>query len=287
MTNHMELEKMMQERVLSLGEILKHTFRLLNERFGSFFLLVLLVYLPVNFLLQYAMMQVDFSLEDLELLTAEMMDVGIVQIVLSFLELVAILVEAVIVNNQVFGRKRLSFGTIFYCGVQGWLGAVMSMMAIMMGMTLCILSMSMMILMPGMTMIMLPIILLLMVIYSLMQCCTCTVSALRGYWGLRNIRYVWLVLKGYMGKAIGNTAVILVITAGVRMLFNLLLNNTLYYISNEWVALAVNVGFSTLVSVLSVYGYMAGSLLFFNIEERKRREAEIARQAAERQRQQM
>ena len=39
MTNRMELAKTMQERVLTLGEILKHAFGLLNERFSSFFFL--------------------------------------------------------------------------------------------------------------------------------------------------------------------------------------------------------------------------------------------------------
>ena len=89
-----------------------------------------------------------------------------------------------------------------------------------------------------------------------------------------------------MGKAIGNTAVILLITGGASMIFNMLLSNMLEFISNEWIALAVNVGFSTLFSMLTVYGYVAGSLLFLNIEEKKRREAEIARQMAEQQRQQ-
>lgn len=286
MTNRMELAKTMQERVLTLGEILKHAFGLLNERFSSFFLVVLLVYLPVNFVLQFAMMQVDYTVTELELLAAEMMDVGIVQIVLSFLELVALVVVAVVVHNQIFGQKKLPFGTVFYRGVRSWLRAVMSVMVIMLGMMLCILSMSMMFLMPGMAMMLLPVLLLLMVIYVLMQHCCCTAAALRGYWGLRNIRYVSLVLKGYMGKAIGNTAVILLITGGASMIFNMLLSNMLEFISNEWIALAVNVGFSTLFSMLTVYGYVAGSLLFLNIEEKKRREAEIARQMAEQQRQQ-
>ena len=286
MTNRMELAKTMQERVLTLGEILNHAFGLLNERFSSFFLVVLLVYLPVNFVLQFAMMQVDYTVTELELLAAEMMDVGIVQIVLSFLELVALAVAAVVVHNQIFGQKKLPFGTVFYRGVRSWLRAVMSVMVIMLGMMLCILSMSMMFLMPGMAMMLLPVLLLLMVIYVLMQHCCCTAAALRGYWGLRNIRYVSLVLKGYMGKAIGNTAVILLITGGTSMIFNMLLSNMLEFISNEWIALAVNVGFSTLFSMLTVYGYVAGSLLFLNIEEKKRREAEIARQMAEQQRQQ-
>ncbi len=286
MTNHVELAKTMQERVLTLGEILKHAFGLLNERFASFFLLVLLVYLPVNFVMQYALMQVDFTVAELEVLAEQMMDVGIVQIVLSFLELVALVVAAVMVHNLIFGQKKLPFGTVFYRGVRSWLRAVMSVMVIMLGMMMCILSMSMMFMLPGMAMMMLPVLLLLMVVYVLMQHCCCAAAALRGYWGLRNIRYVSLVLKGYMGKAIGNTTVILLITGGVTMLFNMLLGNMLQFISNEWVAIAVNVGFSTLFSMLTVYGYVAGSLLFLNIEEKKRREAEIARQMAEQQRQQ-
>ena len=283
MTAQTELVKVMQERVLRLGEIFKYSFELLNERFSSFFILTILVYLPVNFVLQYAVMQVDMSVTDIELLAMEMMDVGIVQIVLSFLELVAVVVTGVMVHSQVFTQDGLNFGTVFYRGVRGWLKAAMSIMVIMLGMMMSILSLSMMIMLPGMGILMLPILLVLMLLYYLMQCCCCNVAALRGYWGIRNVRYVSIVLKGYMRKALGYTAVILLVSGGISMVLNILLSNLLGYISEQWMALGISVLCSTLFSVMTVFGYAAVSLVFFNIEEKKRHDFEVARQRNENQ----
>ncbi len=281
-----EIAKMMQERVLRLGEVLKYTFELLNERFFYFLLLTLLVYLPVNFVLQVAVMQVDLSVMDLELLAEEMMQVGIVQIILLFLELVAVAVTGVMVHNQIFGHKRLPFGTVFYRGVRSWLRATMSVMVVMLGMMMSILSLSMMIMLPGMGLMLLPILLLLMLLYYLMQCCCCNTAALRGYWGFRNIHYVLIVLKGYMGKVLGYTAVILLVSNGATMILNILLSSMLRYITGQWLILVVSVVFSTLFSVMTVYGYAAVSLLFLNIEEKKRHDFELSKQRAEKQNQQ-
>ena len=278
MKGYTELAKMMQERVLSLGEVLKYAFELINKRFLAFFLLTLLVYFPVNFVLQYAVMQIDLVTTDWELLVSEMMDVGVVQIVLSFLELVAVIVTGVMIHNQVFGQGTMSFGTVFYRGVRSWMRASMSVMVLMMGMMMSILSMSMLFMLPGMALLMLPVLLLLMLLYYLMQCCCCNTAVLRGFWGFRNIRYVAIVLKGYMWKVLGYGAVVVLISNGTIMIMNILLNGMLRYISEQGLVLAINVVFSTLFSVITVYGYVAVSLLFLNIEEKKRHDFEMLKQ---------
>jgi len=84
---------------------------------------------------------------------------------------------------------------------------------------------------------------------------------------------------------IGYTAVFMVITEGITLLLGVLLSFLLYYIPNEGMALAINVGVSTLLSMFAIYASIAGSLLFLNIEEKKRREAEIMRQMKEQERQ--
>lgn len=285
MMDRVELTRKMQERVLSLGEILKASFQLLAERFGSFFMLMLLVYLPINVAAQSSALKVDLTAMDLEVLMSEVSDLGIVQLVLSFLELVAALVAAVMVHNLIFGREKFSFGTLFYRGVRGWLRAVMTVMVLMLGMMTCMLSMGMFMMLPGLALMMLPLVLLLAVVYSMMLSGGCTAAALRGYWGLRNVRYVSLVYKGYMWRVIGYTAVVMVITESVILLFGLMLSFLLYYIPNDGLALVINVGVSTLLSMFSVYASVVGSLLFLNIEEKKRREAEIMRQMREQERQ--
>ena len=285
MIDRVELTRKMQERVLGLGEILKASFQLLFERFGFFFLLMMLVYLPYNVATQISMLKVDLTSMDLEVLMSGVSDLGIVQLVLSCLELVAALVIAVIVHSLIFGREKMPFGTLFYRGVRGWLRAVMTMMVLMLGMMTCMLSMSMFMMMPGLSLMILPLVLVLAVVYSMMLSGGCTTAALRGYWGLRNVRYVSLVYRGYMWRVIGYTAVFMVITEGITLLLGVLLSFLLYYISNEGMALAINVGVSTLLSMFEIYASIAGSLLFLNIEEKKRREAEIMRQMKEQERQ--
>ncbi|MBR6683286.1 MAG: hypothetical protein IKL38_02985 [Firmicutes bacterium] len=285
MIDRVELTRKMQERVLGLGEILKASFQLLFERFGFFFLLMMLVYLPYNVATQISMLKVDLTSMDLEVLMSGVSDLGIVQLVLSCLELVAALVIAVIVHSLIFGREKIPFGTLFYRGVRGWLRAVMTMMVLMLGMMTCMLSMSMFMMMPGLSLMILPLVLVLAVVYSMMLSGGCTTAALRGYWGLRNVRYVSLVYRGYMWRVIGYTAVFMVITEGITLLLGVLLSFLLYYISNEGMALAINVGVSTLLSMFEIYASIAGSLLFLNIEEKKRREAEIMRQMKEQERQ--
>lgn len=285
MIDRVELTRKMQERVLGLGEILKASFQLLFERFGFFFLLMMLVYLPINVATQISMLKVDLTSMDLEVLVSGVSDLGIVQLVLSCLELVAALVIAVIVHSLIFGREKMPFGTLFYRGVRGWLRAVMTMMVLMLGMMTCMLSMGMFMMMPGLSLMMLPLVLVLAVVYSMMLSGGCTTAALRGYWGLRNVRYVSLVYKGYMWRVIGYTAVFMVITEGITLLLGVLLSFLLYYIPNEGMALAINVGVSTLLSMFAIYASIAGSLLFLNIEEKKRREAEIMRQMKEQERQ--
>ena len=282
---HTALAKLMQERLLHLGEILKYAFGLVNERFSTVLLLTLLVYLPINLALQYAMLQVDISVTDLELLAAELSKVGIVQVILSFFELIAITVTGVCVHNQIFGQEKMAFGTVFYRGVRSWLRAVVSVMILMLGVMMSILSIGMLFMLPGLSLLLLPGIVLLVVFYYLMHCCCCITATLRGYWGLRNTRYVSLVLKGYTWKSLGYAAVIGLVSGGAVSVLNVLLSGMLQYISQQWLALILNAVFSTLFAVLTIYGFSAICLLFFNIEEKKRRDYELKRQRAENQNQ--
>ncbi len=74
---------------------------------------------------------------------------------------------------------------------------------------------------------------------------------------------------------------VLLVSGGVTMILNILLNSMLRYISGQWQVLGVSVVFSTLFSIITVYGYAAVSLLFLNIEEKKRRDFELAKQRTE------
>lgn len=279
--DHKELREAVCSRPLSLSELLKQAFAILNDRFGSIFLLTVLVYLPVNLILELKMQQVDLTVEDLELLVSQMLGVEAVQVLLSFVELVAIVVTAVMVHNYIFGTKRAPFGRIFYRGIRMWLRAAVTMIILLLGVVLCIMSLSMLSILPVLMLAVMPVLLLLMIFYSLMQCSVAAAASLRGYWGMNCIRYVSFILKGYMKKAIGNTAVILLITGGVSMLFNMLLSGILSYIASPWLYIGISTVFSTLISVLSIYGFAAGCLLFLNLEEYKRYQMEEAQKTQE------
>lgn len=283
MTEYDGLVKTMQKRTLSLGEILKQAFALLTERFGAFFLLVLLVYLPIRFVNEYAVMKLALpldSLENWEMLTAELTaklaGLGGSQLVTSFLELVAMLVTAVMVHNLLFEPALLPFGAAFYRGVRSWLRSALTVMVIMLGLLMCLMSISIFVIMPGFALLMILLLLVLVAVYLLIKTGACTAAALRGFWGLHNIRYVSFVYQGYMGKAIGNTAAIVLLVGGINAGFNYLLSYMLRYIVDPWISLAVSVGFSTLLSMLTVYEFVALTLLFLSIEEKKRYEEEMA-----------
>lgn len=280
--NRDELREAMQNRSLTLGEILKHAFGLLTDRFGSFFLLTLLIYVPISFILQMKMQQVDLTVEDIELLASQLMGVGLVQLILSLLEIVAILVSAVLMHNLIYGESRMPFGTAFYRGIRMWPRAVLTVALLMMGALICSMSLSMMLYMPGLMLLAMPLLLMMAVFYSMMQSFTCTVSALRGRIGMDNIRYVLFILKGTMGRALGFFTVILLLSSGVSLVFNYMLENMVYYIAQlqqlPWLPIVINVVFSTLISVLSIYGFIAGSLLFLNLEEKRRKELNEAAQ---------
>ena len=104
-----ELRQSMESRLLRLGELLKVSYGLINERFGSFLGLTLLVYIPVNVVLYVKMLQVDPTVEDAALMLNQAMSVSVVQLILVFIEIVAVLVTAVLVHNQVYGEQKNSF----------------------------------------------------------------------------------------------------------------------------------------------------------------------------------
>lgn len=265
-----ELRSAMQSRPLRLSEVLQQSFQLMTERFGSFLLLMTMVYLPIHLILEYKMLQVDLTVEDTELLLSQLMSLYMVQMVLSFLEIVAILVTSVLAHNLIYGKSEMPFGSAFYRGIRMWVRAFLTMMVLVMGAVLCIMSMSMLMMFPGMMFLIFPVLLLLAVFYSLMQNFVCTSAALRGRMGMDNIRYTTFILKENMGRAIGYYAVILLITSGGFLLGDLLVSSMTQYIANVWIAMGIRVCFQVLLSILKIYAYIAGTLLFLNMEEGKR-----------------
>lgn len=270
MLERREFNKAISERPLLLREILQQAFALLNERFGAFILLMIAVYLPVQLLTQYTLLQIDLSGENLEELWNQLLGIYKGEIGLSFLEMAAVLVTAVMVHNQIFDEERLAFGTAFYRGLRMWLRAAFTVMLLMLLLFSTGMAAGLLLMMPGMLLLAFPLILLGAVMYNLLHGFICNAAALRGRFGFDGFRYVAFVLKGRMGKAIGNYAVILLLTGGALMVCNYMLSSITAQITIPLLSFAIQVIFSVLLSVWNIYGYIALSILFLNLEELKR-----------------
>ncbi len=271
-----ELRQSMESRLLRLGELLKVSYGLINERFGSFLGLTLLVYIPVNVVLYVKMLQVDPTVEDAALMLNQAMSVSVVQLILVFIEIVAVLVTAVLVHNQVYGEQKIPFGTAFYRGIRMWVRAVTALVLVMLGAFLCLIPLGSLLALPGLFGMMLPLIALVSVYYSMMQNMVCCAAALRGHWGLHNLRYSFFILRGYMGRAFGRMLVISLITSGISMLFEQLLANIVSFLTQPWLYVLICTAFSALISVLNTFGFIAASVLFLNLEEIKIQEVREA-----------
>lgn len=265
-----ELREVLSMRLLSLKEILQQAFGLLNERFGVFMLLTLIVYLPTSLIGEYKMQQVDLSVETMEELLNQMMSVYQGQLGMLLLEMVAILVTAVLVHNFIFGEEKLSFGTAFYRGIRMWLRAVLTMVLLILAVLVLLMMIGFFAVMPGMILFIIPLVLLAAVVFSMLQVFICNAAALRGRMGFDNFRYINQVLKGESGRAIAKYIVIFLITTGISLLGGLMLGNMTAYISNPWLASGMNILVSVVFSVCNIYGYVATSILFLNLEELKR-----------------
>ncbi len=270
MLERKEFNRAISERPLRLREILQQAFVLLNERFGGFILLMVAVYLPVHLITQYTLLQVDLSGESLEQLWGQLLSVYKSEIGLSFLEMAAVLVTAVLVHNLIFDEERLPFGTAFYRGLRMWLRAALTVMLLMLLLFGTVMIAGPLMIMPGMLLFIFPLILLGAVMYNLFHSFICNTAALRGRFGFDGFRYVAFILRGYMGKALGSSAVILLLTGAGSMLCNYMLSSVTARIAIPWLAFGMQVVFSVLFSIWNIYSYIAFSILFFNLEELKR-----------------
>ncbi|MBO6159270.1 MAG: hypothetical protein J6P72_08460 [Firmicutes bacterium] len=288
MDDNQPLIERMRHRYLTGSELFKEAFHVFKEKPSYYFLLMLLVYLPIQIVLQYQSMQLDLSVESYELLGMQLLRFGMVEMVVMLLEQVAVLVIAVIAcyyvertdpvlsakvgeDGQVAPAPTETFQTLFYRGVRMWPRAVLTLVVVLFGVISAVMLLSSMMLMPLLGLFAMVGMVLLVILVSLLQSCTATTAALRGRMAFDNIRYVFFILQGRMWRSMGVFAFISFITSVFSIVFSLLTTLLLGGIENVAVSFTVSVVITTLLSVVQLYGYTVGALLFIGAEHRKER----------------
>lgn len=271
------LTRTMAERPLKISEVLGHAYALMSNRFGSYLGLSLLVFIPASALLQYFTMKVSVQVPEMEQLLNGTADLAVMErqmlyllisnVCVTFLTLIAIMVSAVMVKNQLFDEENKTFGVLFYRGVRMWPRGALTLVLVMIEFFLAVFGCAMLMLVPLVGLLSFLLMALAAVWFVMYQnLCGCG-SALRGRLGFDNMRYVRFLLSGFMKKEIGTFAVIILISEGVTLIVNLLTSNFLYISDNLWVQFAISVAISGIISVLNTYGYVCGTLVFLNLEE--------------------
>lgn len=291
MMNRETLTRTMGERELKLSEILSHGFALLSNRFGRYLLLSVLVYLPINLMLQYFSMTADYSfLENVDPFNVESlagMDMtpvvnNMLRTVLShlgaeFLALIAVLVVAVIVKNQLFDPKNHSFGTSFYRGIRMWPRAALSLILVLIQMVLALMAASVFMMVPLIGLVSVAVVVFVAIRFSMYENLTGAVAALRGRLGFDNLRYIRFLTQKRFFRIWGCFAVLTLISNGIMLALESISMNLLLFSENMYVQGGIAVALSTFLSILNIFSFVCGTLILFNMEELKKTELENIR----------
>lgn len=262
---------LMEERLLTLGELLRYTFTYLTDRFGSYFIIMLAAYLPSNLVMQLKLMQVDLTVEDINLLLSQLASVGIVQLILVFIEVLAPICAATLLASQVYeSDKQVTVGTAFYRGIKRWFLAVSGVIIVLLGAIMCGMWLGTFMTLPFFAVLVPALLLFVVILYNALLNMVCVAGTTRGFAGIFNLRYVFYLFQGWKKKALANYAVMFIITGAFSIVVELLLANITAGIANEWLRLAIVVVFSTLASMVTMCRFVFGTLQFFNAELRKK-----------------
>ena len=264
------LRSRMESRYLTAGEDFREAWQILKKRISYYGFLMLLVYLPIQAVLQYQTAQLDLSVEATELLLSQLGRLGIVEVVITLLEQVAILVVAVIVAYEIDpDQSDVPFSTIFYRGVRMWPRAILTLVLVIFG-AVCAMSAAVtLLLVPLIGLVAVAGVMLLAILLVLLQSCTGTAAALRGRMGFDNIRYVFFVLQGRMWRTMGTFAMITLLSTVLQLLISFALDALFAGISQPVVSMVISILISTGLSIITLYGYTVGAVLFVGAEIRK------------------
>lgn len=256
------------------GEAMKGGFQLFKSRFKDFFLLTLLVYLPIQLAIQYRSGTLDLMTEDLSVLAYQLLQILILQIILSFLELVALLVASVFSEHYISppaegeeAEKPFPFSTAFYRGIRMWPRALVTYGFVVLGLVMIVVLIS--VFANLFLLILLPVILLIVVWFTMYKSFACTSAALRARFGFDALRYCSYINSGYLIKSLALFGLVALITEISSLFLSLFLDLILSLFSLGWLSFGLRVVFLTLFSIVNIYGYICGALWFMHLEHMK------------------
>lgn len=263
-----ELRETIQTRELKGGEVISGAWTVMEKRFGMYFLLALLVFLPSSLITEivYNQLPAEPGLQDT-------MWVYIVQVVLNLYTMISLGVTAIMVENQLKTDEVDSFGSCFYTGIRRWPRFLVTMIAVglILGASLTglmMIGMMMPILMvPALAFIVIVTVMGVVLIYD-----TCTACALRRYMLMPCVNYVRSILKDHVGKSVGVILLLTLISSLIAIPIVSTVSRVTMVVNNPNVTIAVNTIVNTVVSVVNIFSNIGVVLFFMNLEFLKFRE---------------
>lgn len=262
----------MGERDLTIGEILSHAYALLSNRFGNYLLLSFMVFLPANLILSFLTERVDLSLllvenADMTGFSHALFRTLSANLLASLISIIALLVVAVTVKNQLFDEENYGFSTCFYRGIRMWIRAVVTFALLIFSMVGISLLIGFMMIMPLIGLAALALIFVVAISFVMYQNLALSCVALRGRLGFDCIRYVGLLLHGKYFKVLLKFLLVSLITYGITAVVSLFTGNLFAFSSDPLVIKIVETAISTVLGILDVFGFLCGALIFLNLEE--------------------
>ncbi len=304
-------KKTIQDRPLRISEVLSVAYSLLSQRFGRYLLLSLLIYIPVNLITSYFSVDMVLPQEITEVTVATLMPgmlkMIMTEVAMLFLELIAIQVTAVKVRNQLFDPENRSFGKLFYQGIRMWPRGALTLILVLIGAIVALMCTSGLVAIPIFGLIAIPILILIAIYLVMYMDLTGCCAALHGKFGFDNLRYISYLLKpnvrlvepgsipgGFLfdpkdphsfvendtrirvlepiaGKVRAIFIVIMLLSNGLSFLVAFLASGILGMIQNQWMNFGASVIIASIFSIFNIYSFICASLVFFNLEEMKRK----------------
>lgn len=266
-----EIRENIQKRELKVDEVLSASWTLMAHRFGQYFLLSVLVFMPVSLVMElfYSTIPVEADQVTMDQMTRML----ILQLVLNLFSMISLCVTAHMVQSQLQKDEAEPFGGSFYRGIAQWprFLATVVLVGLILGAALCSLMMIGMImpllLIPAMALVLIVIVLGIVLIYDV-----CIAASLRRYMLLPCFNYVRSIVQEHIGKSIGIILLLTVISTFAAYPVVATVNRFLLIMHNPVLTIIVNTVINTVVGIVNIYTNIGAVVYFMNLEMLKFRE---------------
>ncbi len=271
----------MNEKELSVSEILILALSVLKKRFGQFAWLLLMFFVPVSAILAVVALRMpDLSMiADPEVLAMETVRAYTPYLLWMaglqfFLLLVPIIVDE-LTYNELFETERLSLRTALSHSYLCYLPAALALLAIGLSFLLVLFFGSTILLVSPVMMALFALPLLLYLVYlGLMKNASAVVAVHTGLGGWKNTAFVSMLFRERFWRVLGVWGLILAVALLPELLLNILAMFGLDLIENEILAEIAAAAASVILSLFDIYTAICASILVNNYANLRRGETE-------------